>query len=298
MVVLRQLPDPGTIRAFKGSIDFYTVRGQVIARAWPRKTKHLPSPAEIDQQNHLKEAMTVYNAIAPRERANFFLGANTGNLTSRDLFMKHYFGTFPAPRSPFPTGYGPADHVPFPDPAGTYWSVIWRTYNKQITGGLRLRFKVSKSGTYVLYTFAGIPTGTMQTYRRRGLNLDAAASWFPHAAAATLVDATDGNNQLSYNFQWVYDAVGEAPFYYFLAKSHQGTGKFCRGFSQVYEADSHNPATTDPLTWYTPGGVLAWPQRLYPRGHNPNIPIGGFDPVHPWPPKWDDRNHLRMIQAL
>lgn len=278
MVVLDAMPDDGTIRAFKGAIDFYQDKGRTIARRWPQKTRHLPTAAEIDQQNHLREAMAAYNSLAPIMVRHFQLQAHDGNLTSRDLFMKYYFGTYAHSWTPFSVQYPAPEHVPFPDPLGTYWCILdhWRQRSGPSTG--RLHFTVSKPGWYRLVWAKHPPLHTMQFYRRRGLDLPGAAHSIDMADVAIKGWLDDTTTHLHFSDETGSSFLSGNVNYVMLQKLTVGGGPACRGSAPVIGVTTTNWFSPGGQEYDHPGGPLTWPHDYAGDFHQI---LGGRD--YPWP---------------
>ncbi len=62
MPVLDSLPDPDTIKHWKGRLDYYMDSGQAIVRSWPRKPSGPRSPA-------VKAKLAAFNDYIKRVRA-------------------------------------------------------------------------------------------------------------------------------------------------------------------------------------------------------------------------------------
>lgn len=62
MPVLDSLPDPDTIKRWKGRIDYYVDSGQAIARAWPRKPSGPRAPA-------VQATLSAFNDYIQRVKA-------------------------------------------------------------------------------------------------------------------------------------------------------------------------------------------------------------------------------------
>lgn len=56
---LDSLPDPDTIKRWKGRLDYYVYRGQPIVRTWPRSPSGPRSPA-------VKATLTLFNDYMKR----------------------------------------------------------------------------------------------------------------------------------------------------------------------------------------------------------------------------------------
>ena len=261
MVIIDQMPDEGTIRALRGKVDFYRRGNRTIARAWPRKTKHVPTQAELDQQNHLKLAMGAYNSISPIEKSYLWLQSWPGNFTTRDTFMKQYFGTMLYPKL-FPAFFYPAGtHVPFPDPVQTYFGVRSRVEIVGDDGRWKLRVLFTSPGTYTLNFTADFPTTSMHFYRRRGYTLRGAVEWFYPAGLLTLGVPSDSDGLVDFDYATVLANIGSSsPFRYYFTKQHSG-GSVSRAFSASFgHSTPFELFPPDPPgSQRPPGSTLTWP---------------------------------------
>ena len=239
------MPDTGTIRAFKGKVDFYVVRGQVIARSWPRKTKHLPSAAEVAQQNHMKAAMVAYNSISPYQKALLYQGAYPGNWTTRDIFMKYFFGTIPPPVRPYPGPTAAMLPIPFPDPEGNYWGTKYAIYYNDFAGDPIFEFGLTTTGTFTLHLDFTPPVGAMTTYRRRGLDLPGGPNWHDTFTIHAQFDTTDAEGVVRFNLKAVFDLWQPGIMYTWFSKNvpTPAPNHFSPAFSPffVFEAQVYGP---------------------------------------------------------
>lgn len=280
MVILDQMPDVGTIRAFRGTVDFYRRGDQAIARAWPRKRRSPLTQGEVNQQRRLQDAMAIYNSISPRQKVQHFLSAYHGNFTSRDVFMKHYFGTFAFPDESKEPFVDPRSPIPYPDPEGTYWAVIWHQYRINADSKWELIFKVSSPGTYQLRYTTRLPNGGIHMYRRRGETLRGSSFFTRSTADSGLIATTDADNILHFKTAPIGFFNDERQHFTFYIIKEIGAG-FARGFSPMYRWFYFGERTfgSPPGSSALPGDLTFFPITTDHDGRH-RVQIISADPFH------------------
>lgn len=210
MVKLQVIPDVRVVRAFKGSVDFYTWKGISVARGWPRKPVVPPGTNIALQQPWLMEAMARYRAVGLVPSLELKWLVRHGTQTARDIFMTHYFGTTFTPSSshwigqshasravsglspldfPFiglaggspgePNGltHKPSPPFPFPDPDSHYFTAY--NYSLYWTDPTHLWLQALHTSDLPSRwpLFYDRPTFRPQYYFRRGIRFYGGPAW-------------------------------------------------------------------------------------------------------------------------
>jgi len=89
---LLQMPHVDIIRNLKGLVDFYTSRGIVCFRAWPKKGK-VTMPGQIARNKIFAQAVAAFNLLTDAERDYWRKEGSRLGLNLRDAFMSHYLKT-------------------------------------------------------------------------------------------------------------------------------------------------------------------------------------------------------------
>jgi hypothetical protein len=165
MVKLHTVPDSGTIRALKGSVDFYTWKGISVARSWPRKPKLPLAPAALQAQRWLQLANQHYRASSSLIKGDFhWLTLNT-TWTPRDAYMGYFFGTIPWPREGLPGADPNPPPYPIPDPNSHYGAMQARVLITDSFSHPWLTIDTTQSGAWRLAAYFG--SDVHHTWRTR-----------------------------------------------------------------------------------------------------------------------------------
>ncbi len=247
MVKLIGLPDKDVIRAFKGSIDFYVHKGQARVRSWPRWTLTERSPRVVAQQPWLAEADAQYSALRPFTSWGLKQLARTGSFTSRDIFMKHYFGTCP---DPVPYTHTPCPHptpFPFPDPVHHYQFPQGVRLREEANGDRFMDFLMPESARpYAYYRFIQVwssiaPAFHPLLYTRRGITYTGYVQPIAHQLDVAWLATWDPAGFWSLPFKYFYDIEPEN-FLFFTIRSYNylpGPGEDDRSAqSPMYAVDT------------------------------------------------------------
>lgn len=103
MVKLAKLPTKAVIDGYKKHIDFYVHKGQPCARMWPKSPTLPRAPAVQVTINAFREAVALWNQVAPNIKTIYNDMAKPTSITGRDLFMRAYihgYGTSFRPIEP------------------------------------------------------------------------------------------------------------------------------------------------------------------------------------------------------
>lgn len=92
MVRLSNLPDSATIAAHKGTIDYYTWKGQAVARSWPRYRAYKFSPAQVASMNTFTTVAKATGTIGLEVRALWGAIPTTPGTTWVDFFRNVSMG--------------------------------------------------------------------------------------------------------------------------------------------------------------------------------------------------------------
>lgn len=64
MAVLDSMPDPATIGAMRGLVDYYYWKGLAVARKWPKKDQQPQTPGEAYNNARFKVVAVATGAIS------------------------------------------------------------------------------------------------------------------------------------------------------------------------------------------------------------------------------------------
>lgn len=206
--------------------------------------------------------------------------------------MKYYFGTFPRATTfgnPLPP---PGTPVPFPDPDGTYWGVRHVLYHRPSPAPDELQVWFTKPGFYTLYLSKTPPIGTMQTYRRRGLDIDGAAGWTEPGLWSSLGQDTEPGNIIRYDISLFYPSFQQDHCFFWFFKRTGGPFDLARGHQLIRGINLHWEFGLPIFGKGGVGGAMAWPQNLWASWHLWQIGRGIDDAVAFTPPWYLQLNGL------
>lgn len=273
MVILERMPDPGVVRSFRGTVDFYVDKGRVIARSWPQKRRGSPRLPEIYQQNWLREANLQYRALHGQLRRFYHLHTRQGTYTPRDYFMKHYFGTFPeiSPYLPSPRllqqAYGPDDKVP-------YWALLGLDITTQADGTSLLRIKTNNLAFYdFFWRDVFTPTATIHQTRRRGITFN--RCWTQQSDrpfSRLFFSFPDDNGHYTVNLGTIQPGSGQRNIVFYIDAEYFSPLRFLRSFSHFFFIP------LDPIGAHAEGIKTTWG---IPRTPNLRMPFPYHSAVAP-----------------
>lgn len=273
MVILDRMPDPGVIRSFRGSIDFYVDKGRVIARSWPQKRRGSPRLPEIYQQNWLIEANLLYRQLHGQLRRFYHLHTRQGTYTPRDYFMKHYFGTFPeihewrgSPRL-LQQAYGPDDPVP-------YWALLGLDFTWQNDGTVELRIRTSTLAHYnFFFDDVFTPTASLHQVSRRGILFNRCwTQQSDHQLTKRFFSYPDSDGHYTYNLGSLQPGAGQRNLVFYIDAFITSPFAYLRSFSHFFFIP------LEPLGAGPPGQKHSWG---IPRTPNLRMPFPYHSAVAP-----------------
>jgi len=223
------------VRALKGSVDFYVDKGRVIARSWPRKRRGAPRQAEVWQQHWLREANIAYRQLQPLQRYLFSVMAQQGTFTPRDMFMKHYFGSFPWPTTGKPDNRPPPQAWD-PKTVNPYFSIQDIEVDTHPLGGQILRIKVDRPGRF--FSYIQEPTTfvpAIHQVSRRGITFNRCWRYtVPENGLAGLMPAAPEPLVYTRNLDFYQPSSGLRYVTVFIYGREDVTGPYFRSFSMLY----------------------------------------------------------------
>jgi len=321
MVKLSVIPDPKVIRAFRGNVDFYSWKGIAIARSWPKKPDQSQAPNIRLNQPHLTDATVAYRTLHIRLLLDLRYQASFGTFTSRDIFMKHYFGTslttigmssrathqhlygrgpallgllrgrnlrLAAQTHTPETVHRPPPAFPHPDPYEHYWYVRRFGVTMATEGEVGVFIHASRPGRYILTTARSLPSLTWIRSRRRGILRTNYPDWVDNDASAFLSEvATDERNRVEWNLGAIQRFRPNQYTTLVVTRKHENTGVECWSRSPMFtlflrpEQDYIDGFGLPPGEWGTPRPV----GPHFATGFSPNFSL----PPHlfTWPPSND-----------
>ncbi len=267
MVKLAVLPDHGTIRALRGSVDFYTWKGLNIARSWPRKPKLPLSPSAIRAQAWLQLANGHYRASSNRVKGDFrWLQAAT-TWTARDSFMGYYFGTIPFPcglphaNDPNPPPY------PIPDPNHHYATVLATQLYYPFSREPLFAILTTGPGDWWMRVPQNLCTPEWGSRSRYGHVYPTTPIWTAPGGWVDYKMTHIGGNVYVYNLKGFEDPVKYVRLWFFF---------YIRGTPPALDSRGHSPLLSlalpptghhNPWSWAFPGGLLRTDAIGYQRPH-------------------------------
>lgn len=90
MSKLAALPSVDVISGFRGAIDYYVTMGIPVARRWPRKKRHPPTPGEKAQWPIFADAVSLWNTLTEEVQDAYRKMASGSTLSGRDMMVKMY----------------------------------------------------------------------------------------------------------------------------------------------------------------------------------------------------------------
>ena len=90
MAVINSCINRDMVRTLSGIIDFYMVKGQVRARAWPKRLDRQQTPQEIAAARAFGIASTASTQLQQSEIDAWKLMTSGTDYAWRDLFLRHY----------------------------------------------------------------------------------------------------------------------------------------------------------------------------------------------------------------
>jgi hypothetical protein len=90
MAVLTKMPEMAIVDGFKGTLDFYVHKGQVVVRKWPRYQPRVPTADEKANQDLFSYAMKAWRTLPLYLQRQYRTMAVSTKFRPQDIYIRLY----------------------------------------------------------------------------------------------------------------------------------------------------------------------------------------------------------------
>lgn len=128
------------IQRFKGTLDFYILRGEQIVRRWPNRAVRVQGPLELRAHCNSLRALRTYVASQQSIKDEYGALVRGYGWSRRDYFYVHYFGTVARARL-LAWNHHPPQPPECPGGNGHYFALLYTWADTRNTAFFNLYFR-------------------------------------------------------------------------------------------------------------------------------------------------------------